>query len=288
MGESHKVRQMRWIFHEKRPLERLREEYDFECILHNRLMSATQQERKHLYTKVYDELLRKFPDNGMLAHKLDKNLSKRQVRNAMRILRPWLRKNLKFLEIGPGNCSLSFEVCKHVEKVYGVDVSYELTENEMNPKNFKLIISDGTSVPIDPNTIDLAYSNQYMEHIHPEDMVEQLENIFAALKHGGIYICRTPHKQSGPHDISKWFSETTDGMHLIEYTYNDLNSIFRRIGFKKVKAIIGARGYYIPFPLPIFLVIFLEKMLGSLPFGKELAHTTILRAILGMQVVAIK
>lgn len=110
MRESHKIRQMRWLYHEARPLERLREEYDFECKLHNLLMSGNRQERRHLYTEVYDELLKAFPDNGMLARKSNKSLCERQICNAMKILRRLIHKDTMFLEIGPGDCSLAFEV----------------------------------------------------------------------------------------------------------------------------------------------------------------------------------
>jgi len=279
---------MRWIYHETRPLERLHEQYELECKLHKRLMTATKEKRRGLYTDVYDELLRKFPDNRMLAGKYDKEFSKRQIHNAMQMLGRWLNMGSTFLEIGPGDCSFALEVCKYVQKVYVVDVSYELTAGITQPEDFELIISDGTRIPVESKSVDIAYSNQYMEHIHPEDALEQLNHIFIALKVGGRYLCRTPHRQSGPHDVSKWFSDTPDGMHLKEYTYRELNDIFKSVDFKKVQAIIGARGHYLPFRVPIFSVILLERLLAKMPFGKKLANTILIRALLGMQVIAIK
>ena len=92
-----------------------------------------------------------------------------KVKREIRYLQPFLRKDATFLEIGPGDCSLSFEVTKSVKKVYAVDVSDVITSNlEKTPQNFQLILSDGCSVPVGANSIDLVYSNQLMEHLHPE------------------------------------------------------------------------------------------------------------------------
>ena len=60
--------------------------------------------------------------------------------------------------------------------------------------NFELIISDGISIPVPAGSIDFAYSNQLMEHLHPDDAESQLENVFTALRPGGAYLCITPNR----------------------------------------------------------------------------------------------
>jgi predicted SAM-dependent methyltransferase len=37
-------------------------------------------------------------------------------------------------------------------------------------------------------SVDLAYSNQLMEHLHPDDASEQLANVYRALKPGGVTV----------------------------------------------------------------------------------------------------
>lgn len=288
MKESRKYRQIRWIYHETRPIERLREQYILEKRLATKLKTATKEERKGLYTEVYDELLTAYPDNHMLARKYDKVFQARQIHNAMQMLKRIISKNTVFLELGPGDCSLSLAMCEHVKHVHAVDVSHEMTKGLDTPENFELVISDGTSIPIDKETVDVAYSNQFMEHIHPEDVVEQLDHIYASLRPGGVYLCRTPNALSGPHDISAWFDDEPKGMHLKEYTYGELNTVFRKAGFRSVRVILGARGYYLPFSVPSSVLIGLEGFLRAVPFGKSLAHFTLMRAVLGMQVLAIK
>jgi hypothetical protein len=86
---------------------------------------------------------------------------------------------MTLLEIGPGDCALSFEAAKSVRQVYAVDVDAVLSRNARPPANFRLFLSDGVSVPVPPG-VDFACSNQLMEHLHPEDACQQLCNIFAA------------------------------------------------------------------------------------------------------------
>jgi SAM-dependent methyltransferase len=158
----------------------------------------------------------------------------------------------------------------------------------MQHGNFELAMSDGCSVPVPESSVDLAYSDQLMEHLHPDDARTQLENIYQALKPGGIYLCITPNRLSGPHDVSRYFDEVATGFHLREYTVRELTELFRSAGFRKFKILIGGRGLHLPLaPVPVHL---LERMLALLPktFGRKLARGLPLRLVLGAKVVAVK
>ena len=46
-----------------------------------------------------------------------------------------------------------------------------MPEKDKIPENVKLYISeDGTSLPPTNNYFDIAYSNQLLEHFHPDDI----------------------------------------------------------------------------------------------------------------------
>ncbi len=190
--------------------------------------------------------------------------------------------------MGSGDCNLSFEVAKRVKKVYGVDVSQEIAKHLEYPANFELIISDGCSIPVPANTVTTAYSNQLIEHLHPDDAFEQMRNIYDSLVPGGVYICITPNRLSGPHDISKYFDEVATGFHLKEYTYTELHDLFRLIGFTRVNTYVGGKGFYLK--LPLFLVKLHEKVFTAIPSSlrKKLAGTMLFKALLGAIVVAEK
>jgi predicted SAM-dependent methyltransferase len=56
-----------------------------------------------------------------------------------------------------------------------------------------------------------------MEHLHPDDAFEQLKQIYTALTPGGLYICTTPNRLTGPHDVSKYFDETAAGFRALNH-----------------------------------------------------------------------
>lgn len=249
----------------KRTAKQIQNHYEIEKDLARRLKNASKEERKHLYSTLYDELYQRVPDHPQLKIKADNTEKRKAVEKQMSLLFRYLDKNSIFLELGPGDCQLSFEVAKYVKKVYAIDVSNTITMNPYLPKNFKLLISDGSSVEIPPNIIGIAYSNHLMEHLHPEDAIDQLKGIYNAIIPGGIYICITPHRFTGPHDISKYFDNVATGFHLKEYTNKELYQLFKFIGFSKIDIFIGANGIYVK--IPINFIILIEKFIEKFSYN---------------------
>jgi SAM-dependent methyltransferase len=273
---------------ESRSEERLRAHYAIEKELAERLRRASREERRVLYTTLYDELFRRVPDHPQLARKRDAKMQAETIQ-ARTLLKPFLRPDSVYLEIGPGDCALAREVAAEVRQVYAVDVSEEIAGGSSLPGNFELALSDGCTIPVPEGSINVAYSDQLMEHLHPDDALEQLRNIHRALAPGGVYICLTPNRLSGPHDISRYFEdERATGFHLKEYTATELLRIFRTTGFSKVRMLAGAKGIYLP--LPSFLFKLMEGMLVRLPFrlSRSVSRSLPLRLILGIRLVATK
>ena len=273
---------------EKRTVEQLQEHYKIEKDLASRLRHANKDERRYLYSTLYDELYRRVPHHPQLTCKKESRLRLVAVSKQMKLLKRFLSPESTFVEVGPGDCSLSIEVAKHVRKVYAIDVSKEITKGQTFPRNFKLIVSDGCSIPIPENTVSIAYSKDLMEHLHPDDATDQLQNIYKTLTHGGKYICITPNRLSGPHDISKYFDNVATGFHLKEYTTTELTELFCKVGFSKLSNYIGGRGFYLRFPsLPIKMC---EEFLSVLPFSsrKIIARLLPFEALLGVTMVGTK
>jgi SAM-dependent methyltransferase len=193
-----------------------------------------------------------------------------------------------FLEVGAGDCALSFAVAAFVKQVYAVDVSAEITRAASVPANFKLILSDGCSIDVPEGSVHLAYSNQLMEHLHPDDAFEQLRNIHRALAPGGVYICSTPNRLNGPHDVSRYFSDRAGGFHLREYTTSELSQIFRSAGFSKVGSYIGVKGVFTQVPSgPLALF---ERTFSVLPhkMGQRLGSLPPFRQLLDIRLAGVK
>jgi SAM-dependent methyltransferase len=281
---------------ETRTLEQLKEHYDIEKELANTLRKSSKDDRQHLYTSLYDELFRRVPHHPLIGQLTSPDIQQRRVSEQIKLIAYTfqalcgrsLDKRISVLEIGPGDCSLSLEVAKSVNTVYAIDVSEKVVSKFQTPTNFHLIISDGSSINVPGNSIDIAYSNQLMEHLHPDDAVVQLQNIYYALAPGGIYICLTPNRLSGPADISKYFDEEATGFHLKEYTNSELSDLFRKVGFSKVRQVIRLKGRH--FIMPLLPIRWTEGILAALPqsIGKTLARRSPIQNLLAVRLAAIK
>lgn len=272
-------------------LEQIKEHYELEKSLANRLLNSTKQERQYLYTSLYDELFTKITFHPQLSVKADPTAAAWIVAQRMQLIENFLNSELIFLEIGPGDCTLSLEIAKHVKKVYALDVSNEITKNLSLPDNFELIISDGCSVPLPENSVNVAYSHQLMEHLHPDDAVEQLQAVCRALVPGGSYICITPNKLSGPHDVSQYFDEVATGFHLKEYLLSELYQLFRAAGFSKVSLYKSYKTTHLQIPLSsntMLLFVAIESLLKVLPFSLRRKIASLPLLFRGMTVVGVK
>lgn len=273
---------------ETRTPEQLRQHYDVERELADRLRRATKQERRTLYSEVYDELFKRVPEHPQHTNKASPERLAADVAEKMQIAAPFLKKDAVFLEVGPGDCEFAKTVAAEVASVLAIDVSDEITRKRELPANLRLVISDGSSIPVPPDSVDVAYSNQLMEHLHPDDALDQLRGLHAALKPGGVYICITPSRLTGPHDISFAFDREATGFHLKEYTVGDLAALFRQVGFAKVRIVFGGRGKFML--LPAWTATIFENLLGMLPHGlrKAIALKPPFRWLFGVRLAGFK
>lgn len=259
--------------------DEIKRHYEFEKVLSNRLRQAPKEERRSLYTSLYDELFRNFP--YIITEQKDNS------QNQINLLKRFLSKEKTLLEVGPGEGKLLRRAVPLVKKAYALDVSNEITKKIEDESGIKVIISDGSNIPMEEGSIDVIYSNQLMEHIHPDDALEQLKNIHRVLAKGGQYVCITPSRLSGPHDISRQFDDVATGFHLKEYTVHELRDLFLEVGFSKVELLVGY-GFYFPFPVRAALL--LESFLEILPhpLAKALGRFYPLRILLGVKIIGIK
>jgi SAM-dependent methyltransferase len=200
----------------------------------------------------------------------------------------FLRPSSRLLEVGSGDCGFAVEAAKRVRAVYAVDVSREIAGRRPLPANVSLLITDGSNISVPDGSVDVIFSSQLMEHLHPEDAVEQLGNIHRALAPGGVYLCVTPNALSGPHDVSRDFDDVPTGLHLKEYTVRELLILFRAAGFSRVRALAGARSFYREVPVSPLQVF--ERLLMKFPERprKFLARFPVFRPLLGIKLIGFK
>ena len=274
--------------HQMRSDKRLREHYLIEKELANQLRNASKEARKRLYPHLYDELYRLVPDHPQLTRKNSKEAGRVAIERQLMLLRKFLTDDTTFLEVGAGDCGLSIAVSAEVARVYAVDVSQNIMAKTSPKRNLDFVLSDGCSIPVPEKSVDLAYSYQLMEHLHPEDAREQLQNIYKALKKGARYVCQTPNPMNGPHDISQYFDDTACGFHLKEYTAGELCDLFAQAGFTSIHAYFGVKGRYRR--ISVSAVRCLETVLGGVPaqMRRGIANRLPCRLFMGLPIVAIK
>jgi SAM-dependent methyltransferase len=265
--------------------EALRRHYEIERALAARLRDAPAQERRTLYGTVYDELFRAVPDHPQNRWKADAARREADVAEQVALACSFLPPGGVYVELGAGDEAVARGVARRAAQVYAVEVSEEIGRDAPRPANVARVLSDGTSVPVPPAGAHVAFSNQLMEHLHPDDALAQLRQVAAALAPGGVYVCITPNALSGPHDISKFFDADPTGFHLREYTNRQLRGLLRAAGFGRVRGFIRLRGRTVVYPLawPIALETVLARC-GTA--GRRLARRRVPRGLLGNRIVA--
>ena len=273
-----------------RSAERIRAHYVIERELADRLRDAPAGARLGLYQAVYDELFRRVPDHPQLTARDDARGAARRRRSLewqLALFRRSLEPRTVFMEIGAGDCALALRVARDVAQVYAVDVSPEIARVPVS-SNVKLILTDGIHIDVPAASVDVAFSNQLMEHLHPDDAAAQLRSIFAALSPRGRYFCITPNRLYGPRDISSYFDDVATGLHLKEYSARELRAVFLEAGFRAVRFYAGVRGRYVRVPYAVLAAA--ESLLDALPgrLRRRIADTLPGRALLGLYAEAEK
>ncbi len=255
-----------------------------ETAIAGRFKGSTREERKLLYATMYDELFRQVPDHPRLTRRNDEQLTQRANRIKLALVNRFLDKSVLFAEFAPGDCKFAFEVAKHVKWIHGIDISDQSDPADSVPENFNLIIYDGYDLKeINRISFDIVFSDQLIEHFHPEETRLHFELIHRILKVGGKYIFRTPHSFSGPHDISAFFSDEPEGFHLKEWTYIELRKMIMDLNYSKFHTYFSIKR--ISFRVPYSCFAIFEKIIGLLPKRyMRVAATIFFRSIVAVAI----
>jgi SAM-dependent methyltransferase len=248
-----------------RTLAQVWNHYQVESVLALRLKaSTTREQRSAVFATMYDELFRAVPDHPRLTRRADPEATARANRGKAQALRRWVRPTDTVLEFAPGDCEFSAMIAAQFARVIGVDISDQRQPGRNWPANFDLVVYDGYSLPtIAPGSIDVIFSDQLLEHLHPDDAKHHLKLCFELLKPGGRYVLRTPHADSGPWDVSRYFCDEPEGFHLKEWTYRGLRDAMLNAGFARTEGAWNAREICRPMPMAWFTSV--ERIFSILP-----------------------
>lgn len=258
-------------YREKRPDDRILAHFELERSLAARLRSAPRSDRAMVYGQVYQELFESLPDHPQNVRR--KQPTAESVHRQARSIAKYLTPTSTFLEVGCGDGALAIALAKTVARSYGLDVTEALLPASL-PENFTFVKTSGIAIALPDSSIDFAYSNQLVEHLHPDDAKDQFQEIRRTLRRGGKYYCTTPNRVSGPHDVSGYFTYEPNGFHLKEYDYASLKQLFLDAGFSKVKVQILVSTSGRRAAVPFFLVRLIERGFLALPAALRVRLTT--------------
>jgi 2-polyprenyl-3-methyl-5-hydroxy-6-metoxy-1,4-benzoquinol methylase len=269
----------------KRTDQELREHFEIERELAAKLRSAaSRDERRRLYGEVYRERSERIAHHPLVRQADDPRARAAAVAPQVRLLRPFLDPSRRFVEVGAGDAAVARAVAPHVKHSTALDVTDALFRGAESDA-LELRVFDGFDLGVPTGSIDVIYSHDVVEHLHEEDMLEQTAAIRRALACGGVYVCVTPNRLSGPHDISRHFSDKPEGFHLREYTVTELAGAFQAVGFRRIRVFISKGGYHLTPKIPANALRTVETGLQQLP--ASLRHSAS-RTLHSVKVVAVR
>ena len=249
---------------DNRSYEQVYNHYLVEKEIAVKLKHAVVLERKQIYATMYDELFSKVPDHPRLTRRNSKITTKKINRKKLHLLQDFLDKSKTFGEFAVGDCKFLYEISKYFKNVIGIDISDQRNKGDRVPDNFKLIIYYGYNLQtIKDNSIDIMYSDQLIEHFHPDETRSHFKIVYRLLKKDGKYVFNTPHSYSGPYDVSQYFSYEPECFHLKEWNYRELKELFKELNYAKFQVYWFAKG--LKFRMPILYFESVERILGLFP-----------------------
>lgn len=216
---------------------RLREYYDMGCKLHTKIMREQSMEKRvALYQEMYDWCFGFLERHGLT---ICLGFSPGFIEKKWDVFR-----GKDVLDYGCGYGQSTAYLAQHAKSVCGLDASSVCVEHARREygtiANARFVVHSSPLLAFADASFDSVYSNDLLEHLHPDDALIHLKEIVRVLRPGGQYLLWTPPAEVGPSDGTKWFFPQRQGFkpicgHLKEYTGAELEAVARRAGFSTVE-----------------------------------------------------
>ncbi len=252
----------------------LRAYFDVERPLADRLRGAgSKAERRALYGPVYAAYREQISALPTSEHADTREAS---IASQEALVRPFLKASWTFVELGAGDGAVAARLAPSVRHAIAFDVTDAIAVS--GPPGFEFRVFDGFELGLPPESVDFVFSNDLVEHLHPDDASDQMRAVRDVLKPGGKYLCVTPNRLWGPHDVSRSFAESPQGFHLREYTAVELAAALREAGFRRVDIFLSWKGRRFSPLLPVAAVVPVELLFAALPRRLRLRGGVLLAA----------
>lgn len=204
------------------------------------LKEHNQEKRGELYEEFYSKLLKLYGRNAEKGFKLDDRI---KMKDLQVTLFGKELKNKSIIDFGCGEGCFLMNLQRNLpnKSLTGVDVF--IPESLEKHEGINFIAADITNFRTEEK-YDVAFSDNVIEHLHPEDAFMHIKSVFKALKPGGKFILVMPNKLFGPADITRIIDNSSSGKvlaqggHLNESTYTEMIEKLTEIGFTGFQTVL--------------------------------------------------
>lgn len=214
--------------------------YDFERSLADELRTTSRENRARAYEDKYEALFAFLRSIGYLQAETPFG----ELEYNIDLLRCLVPIPSSVLEIGSGTGNIAVALAALGHEVVASEVAdfpLSMLRQRVSGTSVRVVRANALTFEI-PQQFDLVWSNDLIEHLHPEDAPIHLRLVWKHLKPGGRYALVTPNRYSGPHDISAGFDKVPRGFHLKEWSYRELEIALKSAGYRRVRT-VGLRSH---------------------------------------------
>jgi SAM-dependent methyltransferase len=212
-----------------------------------RLRTSSREQRKTLYAEAYSAVSKARMDSFTSADPEARTAG--TSKGLVATLAPLCRRDQRVLEVGCGREYTCWKLAPRVKEIVGTDVSApalaEAREllSSRGITNAQVLEAGGEDLTarFGKEAFDLVLSIEVYEHLHRDDGLAHLREVYSVLKPGGAYVIVTPHRMNGPTDVTcVVYPEAREpmGFHLNETTNLELMTDLRTAGFSRFSSVL--------------------------------------------------
>src|SRR5262245_2545485 len=173
-----------------------------------RLRTRSREQRKTLYAEAYSAVSKARMDAFTSTDPECRTAG--TSKELVATLAPLCRPDQRVLEVGCGRGYTCWKLAPRVREIVGTDVSApalaEAREllSSRGITNARILAADGEELTAQFGTeaFDLVLSIEVYEHLHRDDGLAHLREVYSVLKPGGSYVIVTPNRLNGPADVT--------------------------------------------------------------------------------------
>ena len=204
--------------------------------MRQRILQSPTESRQAVIASAYAELFSKFPDHEVFHANTEDRRRKGRLRAGMVI--PLSRPGDAVLEVGCGRGDVLLELARLGHKCFGIEPSEHMLSICADQKAATVAFGTADRLEFADGSFDLVFSQEVLEHLHPDDVPVHFSEAFRVLRPRGILAVETPNRDTGPQDVSRGFVAVAEGLHLKEWSVRELIQQFRQAGFVKIRGVL--------------------------------------------------